>query len=179
MKRKNTFNICLCAVCVVFIAAGALASFPLFGSKFTLQTLAVCVVGYLLGAKWGTACTAVYIILGLIGVPVFAGFHSGPAVLFGNTGGFIFGFIPLALLCGLAYNKSAKTKLLFGFSGVIICHIAGVLQFSFIYKQGLISAILLSCLPFLLKDLLSVAAAVFISQKYKNIFNSKIHYYIK
>ena len=63
------------------------------GVPITLQTFAMALCGYVLGWQSGVAATLLYIVLGTVGVPIFAGMSAGPGVLFGYTGGFIFGFI--------------------------------------------------------------------------------------
>ena len=63
------------------------------GVPITLQTFAMALCGYVLGWQLGISATLLYIVLGTVGVPIFAGMSAGPGVLFGYTGGFIFGFI--------------------------------------------------------------------------------------
>ena len=100
------------------------------GVPLTLQTFAVALCGAVLGAWSGPASVALYVAVGAVGIPVFAGMKGGIAVLVGPTGGFLFGFLFLAWLTG-----------------------AGVFQ-----------AFVTVSLPYLLKDALSVAAAVQIGE---------------
>lgn len=77
-------------------------SFPLpSGIPVTLQTFAVALCGYALGCKRGTLAVLVYIVLGAVGLPVFANFSGGFGSLVGLAGGYIYGFLPMAALCGL------------------------------------------------------------------------------
>ncbi len=71
------------------------------GVPVTLQTFAMALCGYVLGWKKGTSSTLIYILLGTVGVPVFAGMTGGPSWLAGYSGGFIWGFIFLTMLCGV------------------------------------------------------------------------------
>ena len=71
---------------------------------FTLQTFAVFFVLLLLGGERGTLAILIYILLGAVGAPVFAGFNGGIGVLLGNTGGYILGF----LFVGLIYMLFTK-----------------------------------------------------------------------
>ena len=82
------------------------------GVPITLQTFAMALCGYVLGWQLGISATLLYIVLGTVGVPIFAGMSAGPGVLFGYTGGFIFGFIFLTLLCGISvHRKNAAVSL--------------------------------------------------------------------
>ena len=69
---------------------------------FTLQTFAVFLVLSLIGGKRGTLSVIIYLLLGAVGVPVFAGFKAGFATLLGTTGGYIIGFIFMGLIYWLS-----------------------------------------------------------------------------
>lgn len=145
------------------------------GVPFTLQTFAIALCGFVLGWKQGTLCVFLYVLLGAIGVPIYAGMTGGLGKLFGVTGGFLFGFIPMAALCGLKKDTSNKVfAILSGLIGLGICHIFGALQFSFIMTAknnteiSFISAMLAVSIPYLIKDILSVAGAYFVSLALKH-----------
>ena len=95
---------------------------------FTLQTFAVFVTAALLGTKRGTIAVVVYILLGIIGVPVFAGLTGGPSVIAGPTGGFIVGFILTAIIIGLLMNlangKSEVVKLVITVVAMVLGDVA-------------------------------------------------------
>lgn len=158
------------------IAVLSILEFPSpTGVPFTLQTFAIALCGFVLGWKQGTLCVFLYVLLGAIGVPVYAGMTGGLGKLFGVTGGFLFGFIPMAALCGLKKDASNKTlSVLFGLIGLAICHILGSLQFSLIMTAknnaeiGFLSAMLTVSIPYLAKDILSVAGAYFVSLALKH-----------
>ena len=107
-------------------------SIPLPGGvPLTLQTFAVALCGYLLGPALGSAAAAVYLALGASGLPAFAGFSGGIGCFLGPTGGFLWGFLPFALLCGLGIKSEKKPlALALGAVGLASCHLAGVLQFA-------------------------------------------------
>lgn len=128
----------------------------------TLQTFAVALCGYCLGAKKGTAAILVYILLGAVGIPVFTGFKGGVACLASFTGGFIYGFLPFAFLSGISSGKKA-IKILLGISGLAVLHFFGVLHYSLLTSNGFIESFLLVSAPYLLKDLISVILAYFAS----------------
>ncbi len=166
---KNTTKYILSALFAAIIAVFAQLTLPLpLGVPLTLQTFAVALCGFLLSHTFGTLSVAVYIILGLIGLPIFAGFGGGPAVLFGATGGFLWGFLILALACALSQrdkNKAIKITLICG--GLLLCHLCGVLQFAFVHNTGLGRAFMLVSLPYIPKDFICVFGALWVSKLIK------------
>lgn len=127
------------------------------GVPITLQTFAVALAGVVLAWKLGTASVLVYILLGAVGVPVFAGFTGGAQALVNHTGGFIWGFIVMALLCGIGIQMKNKIAgILPGLAGLAVCHLFGVLQFMLVMKMGFTESFLLVSVPYLIKDVISV-----------------------
>ena len=130
------------------------------GVPVTLQTFAVALAGFTLGAKLGVVSTAVYVLIGTVGVPVFANFKGGLASLTGPTGGFIWGFIIMAFLCGLGSdNKNKVFAAVFGTAGLLLCHLCGAAQFTAIKGGGFVQSLLIVCVPYLVKDFISLALA--------------------
>jgi len=91
--RPAVVGVALVAAGIGVLTAGALLSVPFYPVPMTMQTLAVLLVGGLLGPKLGVAAVAGYLALGLAGAPVFHAGLSGPAVLMGPTGGYLAGFL--------------------------------------------------------------------------------------
>jgi len=109
-----------------------------FGMPMTLQTFAVPLAGVVLGAKRGVFAVIAYVLLGAIGLPVFAGFTSGFGVLFGFTGGFLFGFPFYAFFAGWGANRGGLIWLLIGlFIGMVVTYSLGLLQFSLVTGHSL------------------------------------------
>ena len=96
---NRTYDLVLESICAALITICSWISLTVMEIPFTLQTFGILLVLYSIGGKRGTIAILVYILLGVIGVPVFAGFKSGPAAVMGPTGGFIIGFA----LAGLIY----------------------------------------------------------------------------
>lgn len=161
MESTKTKKMIVTGMFAAVVAILAQISIPLpSGVPVTLQTFAVALTGVVLGAKLGTASTFVYILLGAVGVPVFAGLKGGLGVLAGKTGGFIWGFLFLALLCGLGASMKKKAiGWLPGMLGLILCHVPGVVQFSVLSGMGIAESALLVSVPYLIKDICSVALA--------------------
>ena len=107
----------------------------------TLQTFIIALCGYFLGLKKGTVTVLVYVLLGLVGAPVFAAFQGGVSAIIGYTGGFIVGFIPICAMCGIFKDR---IKAVFsGILGVFACHITGILWYMYLSKNTFTAAFLL------------------------------------
>ncbi len=168
MKTKlSTQNIVIIGIFAAITAI--LSSLPtgiyILGMPATLQTFAIAFVGFTLGTKLGTLATVVYILMGAVGLPVFNGFKGGLSVIFGLTGGFIFGFIVLVALCGAIYKtkKRSPLKIVFPFLGLIIFHLIGILQFCFITKTDFFAAMTVVSLPYFIKDIIFVIVGYFVA----------------
>ena len=156
MKKTKIKSLTLTAIFTAVIAVSAWISvFTPFGINLTLQMFAVCLAGFCLGAKWGTAAVAAYIAVGAAGLPVFSQFSGGFGVLFGVSGGFLWGFLVTAALCGV--SKVAKTrtlKYIIVILSVLVCHAAGVVQFCVVSGNNILTSFLSASLPFLAKDMI-------------------------
>ena len=130
------------------------------GIPVTLQTFAVALCGFALGPGLGAAAVGVYLALGAVGVPVFAGFSGGIGSFVGMTGGYLWAFLPMAFLCGLgARQKNRALALTVGFLGLAVCHLCGSFQFALVSAVPPWNAFLLASAPYLLKDAASLVAA--------------------
>lgn len=130
------------------------------GMPLTLQTFAVALTGAVLGWRLSLASTAVWVLLGALGVPVFANFSGGARILVGYTGGFIWGFFFMTALCGIgSAMKKKPIELAVGFAGLVICHALGALQYALLADIGYLQSILLVSVPYLIKDVISVVLA--------------------
>ncbi len=101
-SRDRATDLALVAVMAALVAACAVAP-PVptgIGVPITLQTFGALLAGLVLGARRGAAALALYVLVGLAGVPVFAGGTGGPGVLAGPTAGYLLGFIPAAAVAG-------------------------------------------------------------------------------
>lgn len=160
-NRKKIIRIVMVAACTAITASLSQISIPLpSGVPITLQTFAIALCGYLLGMKMGLLSTGLYIAMGAIGLPVFAGFSGSIYSLVGMTGGFIWGFLLLALLCGMGMQTGSKIPaVLLGLVGLLCCHLLGVLQFSLVTARPFADSALLVSLPYMVKDVVSVVLA--------------------
>ena len=129
---------------------------------FTLQTFGIfCALG-MLGGKRGTCSILVYILLGIIGIPVFSGFTGGPAKLAGPTGGYLIGFIFIALIAGFFIDRFPK-KYYLHFIGMVlgtaVCYLFGTIWLCYQLKLGFVAGLWAGVIPYLPGD----AAKIIIS----------------
>ncbi len=130
------------------------------GVPITLQTFAVALCGYVLGPGMGALSVGVYLALGAVGLPVFAGFSGGVGAFVGMTGGYLWAFLPMAYLCGLGAAQGKKlVALALSVAGLAVCHVCGAVQFALVQSVSPLQAFLIASLPYLLKDVVSVVAA--------------------
>lgn len=143
-----------------------------FPVPFTLQTFGVFLAVCLLGGKRGTISVLVYILLGAVGLPVFAGFSGGIGSLLGNTGGYIIGFLFSALVMW-AFEKLLGKKLwVYAVSmvlGLIVCYAFGTVWFMIVYARsndavGLITVLGWCVFPFIIPDLVKITLALIIGR---------------
>lgn len=169
---SKTKNIVYCGVFVALIAICSWISIPTT-IPFTLQLLAICLAAALLGTKLGTITILVYILLGLVGVPVFSGFKGGVAALMGPTGGYIIGFIFTALIVGFASEKFGKKIPVLAISmviGVLVCYVFGTVWFVLVYTKtkepvGIMTALSWCVIPYLIPDAIKIAISVFLTKR--------------
>ena len=159
-------------VFVTLISLGAFVRVPLPFTPVpvTLQTFFVLLSAALLGANLGAAVPSIYIFLGLLGLPIFAGAGSGLFYLLGPTGGYIVGFIFASLFAGRLI-KYGKGNIFTVFSILFIADLiilsCGVLWLHFLFRYPLNKLLLIGFIPFLPGDLLKVFSAAILYLKLK------------
>lgn len=145
----------------LFIAICAQINIPLPLVPITLQTFAVLAVGAAFGMRLGAATLALYVLEGTLGLPVFAEFKYGPAVLMGPTGGYLIGFIIAAALVGWFAERGYDRRVLAMFGvmllGAAVLYIPGLLWLA--QFTGYQTVLDLGLYPFLWGDLVKAALA--------------------
>ena len=162
MKRNKIRNLTYVSLCVAIMAVLSQIAIPVGAVPLTIQSFVVALIGYFLGGKAGLCTVAVYILLGLVGAPVFAGFQGGFHTLISYTGGFIFGYLPFVLLCGIRGKRWQRIAL--GVVGLLFCHMCGTVQYTLLAEMSFWKASLVVSLPFLVKDAFLVVGAYFVSE---------------
>ena len=162
--KSLTFTAMMAALCCII---GPL-SIPLGEVPVSLQVLAVYLCVFALGMKLGTISVGLYLLLGFLGLPVFAGYSGGIKSLLGPTGGYIVGFAFTAFVMGFVMehirveNKAAKVavQILAMVCGLAVCYLFGTLWFMYVMKMGLVESLTLCVMPFLLFDAIKMVMAV-------------------
>ena len=161
-----------------FIAVSGFIAFPLPGTPvpIVLQNMMPILASGLLGGLYGTASTALFLIAGLLGLPVFSGGRGGLAHLLGPTGGFLIGYLAAAAFLIIFFRKpgakdlalvsSGKNKsiklinylkiIAASFSGFALIYVFGIARFMQLTNRGLFESLSLACLPYLPGDFIKM-----------------------
>jgi biotin transport system substrate-specific component len=154
-------------VCAAITCILAPLSIPLAGGvPISLATFAVMLAGTVLGKKWGTAAAGLYLLIGIIGIPVFSGFSGGFQKLAGVTGGYLAGYLPCAFLTGIGTERKAGRRWLLPAMmalGTVILYLIGTAWFMAQTGKALGAALSLCVLPFLPGDAAKIVAATLIA----------------
>ncbi len=156
--RMTVYSCVLTALTVV----GSYLQIPVGPVPIVLANLFVLLAGLLLGSRWGSASIALYPLLGLIGLPVFAGGAGGAAALFGPTGGYLFGYLLAALLTGLISEngRSGPARDVAALvAGALSIYLLGVPWLKLSLGMSWTKTLAVGFFPFLIGDALKVAAA--------------------
>ena len=153
--KQNTKYLTLTALFAALTAVLAQIQLPLGPVPFNLAVLGAFLAGMLLPPLYAACSMGIYLFLGLVGIPVFAGFMGGPAVLFGKTGGYAIGYVFIALCTALALTYAQKTwSVALGMLlGLVICYTLGTLWFMQVTGSGLVASLGWCVFPFILPDL--------------------------
>ena len=178
--KLSTKEIILCALFAAIISILAQISIPLPFTTVPLTMLifAVSVTGLILGAKLGTISVLIYLLIGGIGIPVFAQFSGGIGVLFGPTGGYLLGLPLMVYIIGFSKDKFSHNTVIFLslILGLISVYITGTLMFAAITGNTIYQSILYCVLPFILVDLIKLALAFIIgSTVSKRVYSSLVY----
>ena len=154
-----------------FTAVAAQITIPLEPVPFTLQVLAVVLTGLLLGPRYGALAMAIYLLLGAVGVPVFAQFSGGLGQLFGPTGGYLVSYPLAASLAGMAATTVADAPrrrglvagALWGCAALAAIYALGVTWLAVLAGLPPGAAIATGLLPFLAFDLIKVGLAALVA----------------
>ena len=155
--KLTTRDLVLCAFCAAVTCILAPISVPLAGEvPISLATFAVLLSGILLGGRLGALSQLIYVLLGSVGVPVFAGWTGGIGITLGMTGGYIIGYIPMAFVAGFLYFRFGRNS-----SGVPSKSRSR--KFIAQTKMTLAASMAACVIPFLPGDLIKIIAVMLVA----------------
>ena len=140
---------------------------------FTLQTFDIFLTVAVLGGKLGSLAVFLYLLMGVVGLPVFAGFKGGIAALMGPTGGYIVGFLLSALVMWGMERLLGKKQWVLALSmvlGLMVCYTFGTVWFILVYARstgpiGLMTALGWCVFPYIIPDIIKIVLAMLLSKK--------------
>lgn len=163
LKHKSSvYQLTVCALMAAVMCVLGPLSIPIGAVPISLTSLVIYLTVCLLGMKWSTVSVVVYLLLGLCGLPVFSGYGAGLAKLAGPTGGYLVGFIFLALIAGF-FVERFRNNLIWDLVGMVlgtvVTYAFGTIWFILQMQCALWYALTACVFPFLLFDALKMVAA--------------------
>lgn len=167
MSQGNTKALALIGVMAAVTCILGPLSIPLPFSPvpISLTNLAVYFSIYVLGMKKGSISYVIYMLIGLVGIPVFSSFTGGPGKLLGPTGGYLIGFLFMAVICGFFIDKWPDKRYM-GFLGMVIgtlvCYLFGTVWLAYQAELSFSAALTAGVIPFIPGDIIKMLIAMFI-----------------
>ena len=161
-KKLTTYQMAVTALMAAVLCVLGPLTVPIGAVPISLANFVICLTVWLLGAKFGTLSVVVYLLIGLIGVPVFSGYGAGIAKLAGPTGGYLVGYLLLAFIGGLFIEKS-KGQPVVSAIGLVLgdaaCYVLGTAWFVYQMQCELGYALSVCVYPFIALDLAKIVVS--------------------
>lgn len=161
-KKITTYQMAVTALMAAVLCVTGPLSVPIGAIPISLSNFVISLTVWLLGPKFGTLSVAIYLALGAVGMPVFSGYGGGLAKLAGPTGGYLIGYLAMALIGGLFVEKSKGNPVISGIGlviGVAVSYVFGTAWFVFQMGCELSYALAVCVYPFIAFDLAKVIIA--------------------
>ena len=161
-KKLTTYQMSVTALMAAVMCVLGPLTVPIGAVPISLANFVICLTAWLLGPKFGTLSVAVYLLIGLVGVPVFSGYGAGIAKLAGPTGGYLVGYLLLAFIGGLFIEKSKGQPIVSGIGLVLgdaACYVLGTAWFVFQMQCELSYALSVCVYPFIALDLAKIVVS--------------------
>jgi biotin transport system substrate-specific component len=156
---------------------GAYISIPIGPVPIVLSGLFVLLSGLLLGSRWGLISMGLYLFIGAIGIPVFAGGKGGVAHFFGPTGGYLFGYCLCAWITGLISEQSRESPVLQIIAvllGSLAIYAVGIPWLKWTMNLQWSRAFLVGMVPFLIGDGVKAAAAILLARSTRPVLTRQM-----
>ena len=172
--KSKVYPLAMTAVMAAVTCVLGPMSIPIGPVPISFTNLAIYISLYLLGWKRGTLSYLVYMLIGTVGMPVFSNYSGGMGKLFGPTGGYIIGFIPMAIIAGIVIDKSRNRGIQLAgmIVGTALCYAFGTAWFMAVYARtsgpvGVMTALGWCVFPYIIPDLVKLVLAVLLSRRVK------------
>lgn len=176
--RTRKYLITALMSAVIMILSPFSITIPISPVPISLSTLSIYLASYILGSKYAAISTMLYVLLGIIGLPVFTGFTGGVAKVLGPTGGYIISYVFLAIIAGSVIEKNYNNKVicfLGMFLGTIVLYIVGSLWLAFVMSISFRAALFAGVIPFIPGDIVKMIVVLFLGDRIRVILK-KLNY---
>ncbi len=167
--RIRVRSLCITALFTTLLTVGAWITIPITMPPYTMQSFVLYCALWLLKPKQSLGAVALYLLMGAIGLPVFAGFQNGFGVLLGPTSGYLFGFLLMPLVMMLLPKKTTAYRIAFCALGTLCCYTLGTVWYMVGYagvSWGGFTAAMVQCvLPFILPDAAKLSLATLVCKR--------------
>ena len=171
-KKLSVRRMVLCSLFAALTAVCAWLSIPVADIAFTMQTFAVFLTLGILGGKWGTVSILIYLMMGIVGLPVFSGFQGGIGTLLGVTGGYIWGFLFSGLIFWALERVSRPLAMA---AGLLTCYACGSVWFLVYAGNASLGLVLLKCVvPYVIPDAVKLSMALTLSTRISRQLKMKL-----
>jgi biotin transport system substrate-specific component len=167
----------LASLMAALTAVGAYIHVPIGPVPIVLSTLFVLLSGLLLGSRWGLASMCLYLLVGAIGMPVFAGGKGGIAHFLGPTGGYLFGYVLASWLTGFIAERSRGILILEILSvliGSLAIYSLGVPWLKMVTQMSWFKTFMVGMIPFLIGDAVKASVALILARAVRPILNRQL-----
>ena len=158
----STKNLSLMALMSALLCLLAPISIPIGPVPITLSIFIIYIISYILDANSALISVFIYLLIGIVGLPVFAGYKSGLGVILGPSGGYLISYLVVVYISSYYNNKYYYNKilqLLFMFIALILCYVCGTIWFSIFKKMTFIESLFICVFPFIITDVIKIIAA--------------------
>lgn len=170
-------NIIYTAISIAILTLSAYITIPFGPVPFTLQTFAITLIVLLFASRVSISAYLIYLLMGVIGIPVFSAMRGGFGVLLGATGGFLWGYAISIVICSLMQNKCInKVKNEYAYIALtflnclamtLIAYICGTIQYSVIANISIVVALSTTVIPFVIPDIAKIVIAIMCNKALK------------
>lgn len=182
MKNKVMIQSVFAALFAAFISAGSFIQIPMpAGVPIVIQDMMALLSGMLLGPVWGSVSVILFLLLGIVGLPVFSGKAGIQVLLSGPTGGFLLGYLAAAFICGVIIHffcKKNNGKLYWivlsitSLAGTLVLFMCGIAGFMRITDSSLVKTVSLVLLPFIPGNIIKMAVMVLLAGRFRPILKN-------